>query len=341
MTPVVPRASALHARRLLLLTGCLILGALGLGAVAAQAATPASLAGETFTSNEVPGSTVTGTCGGNLKFAVSGTAAGPFPGTFTESGSLSTSGTGYPNRFSGTFTITSTAGTVTVTGTGTLAPNNVTPVSCFKVGTQNDVSIGNVAMTYTATINGAQRNTGTATFSLLGVFGSEVGSFTQNFASDGGLQGPCQQGGGRRIVGSAGANRLVGTPRPDVIVGGPGNDRIRARGGDDLVCAGPGSDRVDGGPGNDRLFGGPDDDRLFGGPGNDFIDPGSGRDRVAAGGGNDLILSVDLQRDVIECGPGRDVAIIDRVDRTRRCETVIRVPLSRRRQGRAQRSHLR
>jgi hypothetical protein len=48
----------------LVLTGCLILGVLGLGAVDAQAATPSSLAGETFTSHHVRGSTLTGTCNG-------------------------------------------------------------------------------------------------------------------------------------------------------------------------------------------------------------------------------------------------------------------------------------
>jgi hypothetical protein len=35
---------------------------------------------------------------------------------------------------------------------------------------------------------------------------------------------------------------------------------------------------------------------------------------------------------VIDCGPGRDVAIVDRSDRTRRCETVIRAHAPRRSQ---------
>jgi Ca2+-binding RTX toxin-like protein len=170
------------------------------------------------------------------------------------------------------------------------------------------------------------------------------------------------------IAGGAGSDRLVGTRRGDVIAGGSGNDRIRADGGNDLVCAGAGSDRVLGGqgndrllgqagndtlyggrgqdildggrgndrlfagPGNDRLSGGPGNDRLFGGPGNDRINPGPGRDFVSAGAGNDRIFSVDGQRDTIDCGPGRDVAIVDSVDRVHNCETVIRVPAPRRRQ---------
>ena len=59
MRPVVLRAGA---RRLLLLTGCLILGVLGVGAVEAHAATPSSLVGETFMSDHVKGSSLTGTC---------------------------------------------------------------------------------------------------------------------------------------------------------------------------------------------------------------------------------------------------------------------------------------
>jgi Ca2+-binding RTX toxin-like protein len=169
------------------------------------------------------------------------------------------------------------------------------------------------------------------------------------------------------IVGSARGDRIVGTRARDVILGGSGNDRIRARSGGDLVCAGPGNDRVLGGGGNDRLFGqagndvlfggsgrdvlrgdrgndrlygGAGNDRVFGGPGNDRIDPGPGRDRVNGGAGNDRIFSVDGRRDVIDCGPGRDVAIVDSVDRVRGCETVLRVPAPRARQRPAPRAGL-
>jgi hypothetical protein len=107
-----------RARRLLLLTECLILRALGLGTVQAHAATPSWLVGETLTSEMVRGSTLTGTCNvptkaGTFSFSVSGSAAGPFPGTFTESGSFTTEVGGSVTHFSSTFTITSTSGTVT------------------------------------------------------------------------------------------------------------------------------------------------------------------------------------------------------------------------------------
>jgi hypothetical protein len=97
MRPGVVMAGGRRPWRLLLLAECLILGVFGLGTVEAHTATPSSLAGETLTSNGVKGSTLTGTCSGNpngngskgsFNFSVSGTAAGPFPGTFMESGSF-------------------------------------------------------------------------------------------------------------------------------------------------------------------------------------------------------------------------------------------------------------
>lgn len=117
------------------------------------------------------------------------------------------------------------------------------------------------------------------------------------------------------VRGSARADRLAGTRSGDVIATGSGVDRIGAGDGSDLVCAGAG---------NDRIFGGQGNDRIFGGPGNDRITPGPGRDHVDAGGGNDRVFARDGRRDVIDCGPGHDVAIVDAVDRTRRCEIVIR-----------------
>ena len=103
---------------------------------------------------------------------------------------------------------------------------------------------------------------------------------------------------------------------------------IDAGAGDDDVLI---DERIDlsadvrGGAGNDVLTGGAGNDDLSGGPGNDVITPGPGRDSVGAGAGNDRIVSRDSQPDVIDCGPGRDMAIVDPVDRVRRCETVVRI----------------
>jgi hypothetical protein len=187
MTPVVNGAGARRAGRLLVLMGCLVLGVLGLGAVEARAATPSSLAGETFTSQTVTGSTLTGTCTGrgnegSFAFSVSGTAAGPFPGTFTESGSFTTATSGVLNDFSSTFTITSAAGTVT--GSKLLAENTRT-ASCTSFGSGNFVSARNLAATYTATIDGTQHDTGPATVSVDGVLGVGPPGFSESFGSTG------------------------------------------------------------------------------------------------------------------------------------------------------------
>jgi hypothetical protein len=191
MRPVVRRAGGRGAQRLPLLAGCLAV--LGLGTVEAHAATP-SLAGETFTSQRVRGSTLTGDCNGNfnaasVNFSVGGTAAGPFPGTFTESGSFVTIQSGALINFSSTFTITSTSGMVT--GSKRLAGNIPSTASCMFLGNGLDVvvSTSGLATTYTATINGAQPDTGTATVSLRGLLGTGAPpTFSENFASTGVVQ---------------------------------------------------------------------------------------------------------------------------------------------------------
>ena len=190
MTPVVLGAGGRRALRLLLLTGYLILGVFGLGTVEAHAATPSSLAGETSTSQDVRGSTLTGGCTrndneGSFNFSVSGTAAGPLPGTFTESGSFTTLPDGFLTDFSSTFTITSSSGTVT--GSKRLTGDTSTATCSFVEGTQF-LSTSNLTTTYMATINGAQRSTGTATVSIEGLVGAGRPIFTENFASTGVVQ---------------------------------------------------------------------------------------------------------------------------------------------------------
>jgi TolB protein len=98
----------------------------------------------------------------------------------------------------------------------------------------------------------------------------------------------------------------VGTYGADVIYGTPQRDRI---------CALPGADRVYGGGGNDL---------LDAGNGNDVVAGGPGLDTILAKGGNDTIYARDGQRDWIDCGTERDVAIVDRLDVVRRCETGVR-----------------
>jgi Tol biopolymer transport system component len=99
---------------------------------------------------------------------------------------------------------------------------------------------------------------------------------------------------------------IVGTPGSDALSGTPGRDRI---------CGLPGADRIDAGKGNDY---------VDAGNGNDVIIPGPGTDTVVARGGRDVIYARDGARDWIDCGTEYDIAIVDRIDRTRHCEKVVR-----------------
>ena len=92
-----------------------------------------------------------------------------------------------------------------------------------------------------------------------------------------------------------GVGRL-GTNGRDVLIGTAGPDVMSGRGGDDVVYGGPGNDRITGGAGHDRLFGGADDDRIFANDGDrDLVDCGPGRDQVDADG-LDILSSCELVR---------------------------------------------
>jgi Tol biopolymer transport system component len=99
---------------------------------------------------------------------------------------------------------------------------------------------------------------------------------------------------------------IVGTWTADVLTGTKSADRI---------CGLPGPDRISGGPGNDYLNGGSGDDTILGGPGHDTI---------LGKGGLDVIFARDGQRDWIDCGTERDIAIVDRLDHVSHCEKILR-----------------
>jgi Ca2+-binding RTX toxin-like protein len=99
------------------------------------------------------------------------------------------------------------------------------------------------------------------------------------------------------------AGVIFGTRRADTLVGTWRSETIFALGGDDQVTGGAGADRIFGGAGNDTLDGGPGPDTLF---------PGPGSDTVMGGPGNDLIITAgDGAADVVSCGDGVDLAIVD------------------------------
>jgi Ca2+-binding RTX toxin-like protein len=97
---------------------------------------------------------------------------------------------------------------------------------------------------------------------------------------------------------------LVGTARADYLAGG---------GYDDVI---------NGLAGNDTLLGGAGYDHIVGGRGNDVISGGSGADVIDGGPGSDTIKVADGERDVVNCGAGRDRVVADPFDKVSNCEVV-------------------
>jgi len=144
------------------------------------------------------------------------------------------------------------------------------------------------------------------------------------------------------VSGNPGADTLRGGATNDALVGRRGNDRLLGGAGEDHLQAGGGSDHLDGGPhddlmhargGADEAIGGSGDDNILTGRGDDVARGGSGddqlfdnegEDRLHGGPGDDHFSAHDGRRDLIRCGPGEDVAIIDRVDGASGCEQVFR-----------------
>ena len=145
----------------------------------------------------------------------------------------------------------------------------------------------------------------------------------------------CRQGGTTR------AETLLGTEGDDHCVAGSGTDDLEGRGGNDRLDGGDGADRLfgrfgddvlRGGTGDDELEGGRGADQLFGGAGNDQLNGGFDPDVISGGAGRDRIVARGGGADRINCGAGKDVAIVDSADVVRSCEDVRRsgVPRARR-----------
>ena len=64
---------------------------------------------------------------------------------------------------------------------------------------------------------------------------------------------------------------------------------------------------------------GVDNDRLYSGRGPDTID-GGGSDTIESRAGNDAVYADDGERDVIDCGGGRDQVQNDSLDDLSNCE---------------------
>ena len=110
------------------------------------------------------------------------------------------------------------------------------------------------------------------------------------------------------VAAGFGASRLIGDSWDNWLFGGAQRD---------ILIGGPGADRLDGSHGNDSLYGGSGKDVLIG-------DSGAVIGKGPAAG-KDYLSAVDGERDVVNCGPGRDTARADRLDRLIGCERVILV----------------
>ena len=145
-------------------------------------------------------------------------------------------------------------------------------------------------------------------------------------------------GGDDNVDGGPGNDLLAGGDETDDIHGGPGFDFIDLAGAtvtarvtlDDIADDGPAGEHdnfhsdiedVDLTSGDDFMRGSPAGNVIHGSLGNDDIDGLGGVDRIDASGGNDRVFSRDGLAEVVDCGPGADVATVDDVDVTDGCET--------------------
>ncbi|MEA2446183.1 MAG: hypothetical protein QOJ12_3475, partial [Thermoleophilales bacterium] len=135
------------------------------------------------------------------------------------------------------------------------------------------------------------------------------------------------------MLGTNGADRLLATPAGDRVDGLGGNDALYGFDGDDCVAGREGSDRLYGGrgddvlrgdDGNDLLYGQEGDDTLIGGAGNDGLKGGDGTNRYFGRSGADRIYARNGVAETVDCGSGRDVAVVDPNDTVRGCERVSR-----------------
>jgi hypothetical protein len=118
---------------------------------------------------------------------------------------------------------------------------------------------------------------------------------------------------GRDVYGTRNNDRLTGTAGRDSMHGFRGNDTIRGLNGYDCLFGHEGNDRLEGGDGDDILDGAAGSDRIISGP---------GFDTVRAGAGDDVVDSRGRGWDTIDCGPGRDRALVGDLDVVRNCERV-------------------
>ena len=126
------------------------------------------------------------------------------------------------------------------------------------------------------------------------------------------------------LIGLGGNDHLRGHRGDDHLHGGEGNDRLEGGAHDDLMHGRRGSDTAIGGNGDDDILPGKSSDVARGGEGSDQLFDDEGSDELRGGAGNDRFSARDGDRDVIRCGAGEDIAIIDGRDLAIECEHAYR-----------------
>jgi Ca2+-binding RTX toxin-like protein len=156
-------------------------------------------------------------------------------------------------------------------------------------------------------------------------------------------------------IGADGADQLDGGNGNDILLAGPGNDLLDGGLGADQINGDEGRDTVtyetrsarvtvtfDGLPNDgerdehdnvastvervigsgaaDTLTGDGQANSLSGGSGEDLVSGLRGADTLLGGTAPDVINARDGLRDSVDCGSGRDLAIVDGLDSTRNCE---------------------
>ena len=160
---------------LLVSLGSTVALVLALGVPSAAAATVPSLTGETLTGASAQGNEracLTPT------FSVSGTATGPYSGTFTESGTWA------PLAFSFSTTFTVTSGTTTITGSKAFSRSTPGLSGFFDCGA-DPTTMDLTGVPFTATIdtpNGSFHEEGTSSVDVL-IFASGAATLAETFTS--------------------------------------------------------------------------------------------------------------------------------------------------------------
>lgn len=125
-------------------------------------------------------------------------------------------------------------------------------------------------------------------------------------------------------IGGRGRDVLTAARRPERLWGLGAPDRLtgsatRAS----CLFGGGGADVLDLSTGGGLAWGEGGQDAIAGSPYADELDGGPGRDGIAAGDGNDHVVSEDGVAEIVDCGPGNDLAKADRADLLMSCEFAV------------------